>query len=56
MASDLICKLKQLYWVHVPSEKNIFIYVIDHIFYEIHLNKKFEEAFEALNEFLDYAG
>lgn len=54
MASDLICKLKQLYWV--PSEKIIFIYVIDYIFYEIQLNKKFKEAFEALNEFLDNAG
>lgn len=44
----LICTLNQLHW-----EKSIKtdICIIDDIFYELQLDKEFQETLEALNEF-----
>lgn len=48
----LICSLNQLQWG--PS-KEIDIYLIDDIFYELQLYEKFKETLTALNEFMDEA-
>lgn len=53
MDSSLICSINELQW---GTSKEIDIYIIDELFYELQLNENFKKTLLALNEFLRNAG
>lgn len=53
MDSSMICSINELQW---GISKDIDIYIIDEIFYELQLYENFNETLVALNEFLSNAG
>lgn len=52
MNSSLICSINEIQW---GTCKEIDIYIIDELFYELQLNENFKKTLKALNEFLSNA-